>query len=181
MPNPKANPVNSTSWVTPAWLFNFLNDIYSFDLDAAASDKNRKCAKFFTEDNNALDKKWTGQVWVNPPYSNKTGNSTTDWVKYGHDQVVAGNANAVCLLIPLKPDTSMYHDYIRKGQLVKEYRFEDPRGKVGIGQIRDAGDIFVNTYEFRGRIPFTDDHGNVAGNGWFASVAVVFSRKLNES
>lgn len=170
----KAKPANAESWNTPKWLFNFLNEKYNFTLDAAASEKNTKCANFYSKENSAFGKVWRGNVFLNPPYGDKEGPSTTKWIEEAFIQCKTGNCNLVCLVIPLKPDTNYYHDYIRYGNLIEEDRFEDPRGKIGIYQEREGFKVNVEVYEFRSRIPFEDDEGNTAGNGWFASCALVF-------
>lgn len=53
---------------TPQWLFNFLNDIFHFEIDLCASKKNKKVEKFFSLERNAFKKKWRGNCWMNPPY-----------------------------------------------------------------------------------------------------------------
>ena len=58
------------SYRTPRWLFDRNNDLYHFDLDAAASHENHLCGKYFTKSKGALTRRWYGRVWCNPPYSN---------------------------------------------------------------------------------------------------------------
>lgn len=68
------------SWQTPPQVFAALNDIFSFSLDAAASDTHHLCDLYFTAENDALSKDWgaylsehnspTRSVWINPPFSN---------------------------------------------------------------------------------------------------------------
>lgn len=55
------------SYETPAWLFDYLNGICKFDLDAAATEQNKKCASYLKD---GLSEPWIGQVFCNPPYSN---------------------------------------------------------------------------------------------------------------
>ncbi len=57
--------------ITPQWLFDELDAVHHFTLDAAANVKNTKCAKFFDLESDGLNQSWTGErVWCNPPYSN---------------------------------------------------------------------------------------------------------------
>jgi phage N-6-adenine-methyltransferase len=61
-------------WRTDPALFHLLDQVYNFNLDAAASDKNATCRKYFTKDFSALDQfwgRWRVQAWCNPPYSIK--------------------------------------------------------------------------------------------------------------
>ncbi len=60
------------TWQTPNWLYFWLDSIYGFNLDAAASDKFHWCAQYFTKANSALTQDWGGEgtvAFCNPPYS----------------------------------------------------------------------------------------------------------------
>ena len=53
---------------TPQEIFDALDRIFHFTLDACASVHNHKCAKFYTADDNSLEKSWQGErVYCNPP------------------------------------------------------------------------------------------------------------------
>lgn len=62
-------------WRTPRELFDSLDRVFRFKLDAAASAQNKLCECFFSVDANALDQSWNvgGWVWVNPPYGKQVG------------------------------------------------------------------------------------------------------------
>ena len=72
---------NRDDWETPKELYNLLDSIFHFSLDAAASDSNHKCMRYLTEKDNALIVDWnqyivnsramTRTVFINPPYNNK--------------------------------------------------------------------------------------------------------------
>lgn len=47
-------------WETPQWLFDRLNRIFCFELDACADETNHKCDKYFSESDNGLEKSWGG-------------------------------------------------------------------------------------------------------------------------
>lgn len=62
-------------WRTPPYLFAWLNKIFEFDVDLAASKENALCAKYYSErlDTSKEDVSWLskGKVgFCNPPYSN---------------------------------------------------------------------------------------------------------------
>lgn len=60
------------TWQTPPWLYAWLDSLYGFNLDAAASDEHHLCDKFFTKENSALNQDWGGAgtvAFCNPPYS----------------------------------------------------------------------------------------------------------------
>jgi phage N-6-adenine-methyltransferase len=65
---------------TPRWLFDRLNKVFHFTLDAAASRDNALLPKFYTKEDNAFRQNWYGEtVWCNPPYSRGQGGLTA-WV-----------------------------------------------------------------------------------------------------
>ena len=45
---------NSDRWATPQYIFDELNKEFNFTLDPCADEKNRKCEKFFTKNENGL-------------------------------------------------------------------------------------------------------------------------------
>lgn len=47
-------------WATPQGFFDELNEEFRFTLDPAASEENHKCEKFFTKEQNGLDRSWGG-------------------------------------------------------------------------------------------------------------------------
>lgn len=69
-------------WATPQDLFDKLNREFRFTLDPAATKKNAKCKRFYTEKENGLEQSWKGErVFCNPPYGRVIG----DWVKKMHE------------------------------------------------------------------------------------------------
>lgn len=69
-------PEQRDYWRTPPELFAALNAEFIFQMDAAASQDNRLCRLFISEEENALTTSWPeamgyaeGYVWMNPPYS----------------------------------------------------------------------------------------------------------------
>lgn len=85
-----------STWATPAWLYDFLNQQHGpFTLDAAASAENAKCEKFFTKDDDALSVEWPAKqkIWLNPPFSDPR-----PWILKA---IEAGNAGStVCVVLP---------------------------------------------------------------------------------
>lgn len=96
------------NWTTPQWLFDQLNEEFDFTLDAAASDDNAKCQKYFTERENGLLRSWEGEtVFCNPPY----GRELAEWVKKAYEEGQKPGTTVV-LLIPSRTETRFFHDYI---------------------------------------------------------------------
>lgn len=60
-------------WATPWWFFNYLNDVYQFELDACATAANTKVqGRYYTIRDNGLVQPWADDGWTffNPPYGN---------------------------------------------------------------------------------------------------------------
>lgn len=50
----------SENWETPAELYRELNERYHFELDPCASAENHKCERYYTKEQNGLEKSWGG-------------------------------------------------------------------------------------------------------------------------
>ena len=95
-------------WGTPQEFYDKLNAEFGFDLDAAATPENAKCAKYYTPETNGLAQNWGGHiVFCNPPY----GPEIHKWVKKAHDESRKPGTTVV-LLIPARTDTRYFHDWI---------------------------------------------------------------------
>ena len=94
-------------WETPQALFDALNEEFEFGLDAAASDHNAKCEHYFTDEDDALTKDWSGYgaAWCNPPYGRKIGR----WIE---KCAIEGKRTVVVALIFARTDTRWFHKWI---------------------------------------------------------------------
>ena len=101
----------SDQWETDSKIYNMVNEVFHFTLDAAAEDSTTKCSKWFTEEDNALEKDWEGQsVWLNPPYSKIR--------KFAPKALQEAEKGAtVVLFVPSRTDTTAFHDVFSKGQI----------------------------------------------------------------
>ena len=98
-------------WQTPDDLYTRLNDEFGpFTLDAAASSENAKCAAFFSKELDALNRDWTGRVWLNPPYGRKL---YTWFHKAVLETKVLRHAQRVVMLVPARTDTRWFHDFVQ--------------------------------------------------------------------
>lgn len=117
------------SWATPEWLFKKLDKSYKFTLDPAADHFNRKCAKYFTLDEDGLKQDWAGEtVFINPPYS-----KIYDWVKKAAEQVLLNDITVV-MCLPARTDTKWFHEYCLDGSVVNQITFIKGRLKFGEGK-----------------------------------------------
>jgi hypothetical protein len=55
---------NSDEWATPQEVFQSLNDEFHFTLDPCATDRNHKCAHYYTQEDNGLQKDWGGEIGI---------------------------------------------------------------------------------------------------------------------
>lgn len=91
-------------WATPDSLYNRLHELYSFDLDAAASAENARCLRYYDERTDGLTQSWEGaRVWCNPPY----GRHVVEWV----NKAIAERKRArlIVMLVPARTDTRWFH------------------------------------------------------------------------
>lgn len=96
----------SQTWNTPKTIFDPMNDVWKFTLDAAALPESALCSNFYSPDNSGLNKDWsTDIVWCNPPYDD-----LRTWTKKCSDEYK--NGSTVIMLIPSRTDTKAFHDYI---------------------------------------------------------------------
>lgn len=104
----------SAEYETPWTFFKRLDDVFHFTLDVCATEKNKKCEKFFSKEDNGLIRSWAGErCWMNPPYGREIGK----WVGKAYAESVssmdAGKEPAMVLcLLPARIDTKWAHTYI---------------------------------------------------------------------
>ena len=107
---------NSNEWGTPQAFFDALDYEFNFTLDVAATVSNTKCKRFYTEEDNALYKPWTGIVWCNPPYGRIIGK----FVEKAYEESQSGAT--VVMLIPARTDTTYWHDYVMRSKQIRFIR-----------------------------------------------------------
>ena len=115
------NISNRMDWETPQWIFSQLDEQYGFGLDAAASDENRLCERWYTESDDGLTKKWSQNTWVNPPYARHVG----DWVAKAAAEAEKWKV-WVAIMINAKTDTKYWHDIV----MAEAHRILFVRGRV---------------------------------------------------
>lgn len=94
---------------TPVEVFNQLDAAYGFTIDAYACEQSALCAKYFTEETDALKQDWGEEVvFCAPPSLN-----LKVYVKDAYEKAQKGAT--VVMLIPARTDTIAFRDYIRKG------------------------------------------------------------------
>ncbi|HDC4380521.1 TPA: phage N-6-adenine-methyltransferase [Enterobacter cloacae] len=117
----KTPPEHRDSWRTPPEIFAALNAEFIFQLDTAATEQNRLCRAFISEEENALTTSWAeamgyseGYAWLNPPYSN-----ITPFVLKAADQNRFGCIGCV-MLVPADTSVGWFKEAM---QTASEVRF----------------------------------------------------------
>lgn len=106
----------SPNWETPETFFDTLSAMFGpFTLDAAATAKNSKCARYWTSKDNALTQSWKvygagqagGATFCNPPY----GKGLAAWVEKGAAEAAIQKVNVV-MLLPARMDSRWFHNIV---------------------------------------------------------------------
>lgn len=108
---------------TPKHIFNQLNSIFNFTLDAAASDENHLCPIYFKESifGGLARSWWKHRVFVNPPFSEKA-----DWMEKAHNEVLYGDCPLVVMILPsLCMDTVAFHKFVQD-----KFHYEVLEGRI---------------------------------------------------
>jgi site-specific DNA-methyltransferase (adenine-specific) len=113
-------------WATPQEFFDELDAEFLFTLDPCADDKNHKCEKYFTKEQNGLEQSWAGEtVYCNPPY----GRNIDKWIRKAVRE--AKDGAIVVMLIPARTDTKWFHEQVFP---FGDIRFVKGRLKFGDGK-----------------------------------------------
>lgn len=92
-----------SNWRTPAWLFEFLDEIFGFDLDACADDENHLLDVYCSEEYSILTADITHRTaFMNPPYGRGIG----DFIDAAH-RLSKQNNRFVCL-VPARTETKWF-------------------------------------------------------------------------
>ena len=90
-------------WETPDELFQELDRVYHFTLDACARPENAKCQKFFTKKEDGLAQDWRGNVvYCCPPSGTR---NLRLWVAKGAAEGKKKNTTVV-MLLPVSTDAA---------------------------------------------------------------------------
>lgn len=93
---------------TDPTMFAELHARFGFTLDVAASPHNAKLPRFFTAEDNGLERSWSGErVWCNPPYS-----EIGPWVRKAWNEMLFGCELVVMLLPANRTEQSWWQDHV---------------------------------------------------------------------
>jgi len=134
-------------WYTPPEYIESARAVMgSIDTDPASSEYAQQTVgakTYHTEQSNGLDKIWTGNVWMNPPYSMPE-------IKQFIDKLLDSDYDEYIVLTNNSSDTSWFHDLLSNSMAMCF-----TRGRVGF--INRAGDVMATrqgqTFFYNGANP----------------------------
>jgi len=96
----------SSEYETPNEIFIPLQKEFNLKLDVCATKENAKCNLFFTKEDDALDKDWDKNFWMNPPF----GRSLKKWVQKAYEESEKGVTGV--MILPVRSNTIWWHKFI---------------------------------------------------------------------
>lgn len=116
----------NNEWYTPEKYVEMAREVLGhIDLDPASSkiaNETVKADRYFTEEENSLNKVWYGKVWMNPPYGTDLIGQFTE--KFA-DEYIAGNITEGIVLVNNATETAWFSDMIQSASAVVF-----PRGRI---------------------------------------------------
>jgi phage N-6-adenine-methyltransferase len=102
----------SIEYSTPLEIVEPLIKEYNLTKDVCASSLNCKLPDYWTKNDNALLKQWTGNCWLNPPFNRELGK----WVKKAHSETIKNGGTKVCL-IPVRSNTKWWAEVSKDAEI----------------------------------------------------------------
>jgi len=154
----------SEEWGTPEDFYNKLDAEFNFTLDAAASDVNHKCEKYYTKDDDGANQSWKGEtVFCNPPYN---AVSLTVFAGTAYFEAAENGTTSVLLYPANKTDQAWFHKLWNAKDIKVDFRWIQ-------GRLKFVGTkILKKTLPLGGTIYF--DTGTLVNeSATFASVVII--------
>lgn len=129
-----SNNSGKNEWYTPKEYIDMAIEVMgSIDTDPATSELANETvgAKLiFTEHNDGRNKKWVGNVWMNPPYAQPL---IADFCNAVSEKYDSGEISQACVLVNNATETSWFQRLLESSSAVcfprSRVRFIDPDGK----------------------------------------------------
>lgn len=85
-----------------------LAQVEAWDLDVAADEESHWAPRWYDVQQNGLEQKWAGRVWVNPPYSDVAAWVTKAWAE--HER---GATDVIAMLLPAnRTEQPFWQDFV---------------------------------------------------------------------
>lgn len=123
-------------WYTPPEYIAAARGVMGrIDLDPASSEianKTVKATRFYSKQDNGLDKFWAGKVWLNPPYASEL---IRQFIGKFSKHVISGDISEAIVLVNNATETEWFNDLVSVASAVVfpngRVRFLDPQGNPG--------------------------------------------------
>ena len=122
--NSPQTELTSDDYYTPKWIFDTL-DVH-FDIDVAAPDNGpafTPCTTYYTKETDGLTQEWSGNVFMNPPFSN-----AKPWVE---KFIKHNNGIAILPFAKSKWFNDLWDLDIGIVALPSSMKYDNPTGKSG--------------------------------------------------
>jgi phage N-6-adenine-methyltransferase len=158
-----ANNSGNNEWYTPAEYIEAAREVMgSIDIDPASNDIAQETVKakiYYTAETNGLDKEWSGNVWMNPPYA-------SDLIGKFIEKLISElpNIAQAIVLVNNATETEWFNKLISNADAVcfprSRVKFYMPDGKTG-APLQGQAVLYFGTNESK----FVDVF---SGKGWCA-------------
>lgn len=171
---------DTSVWETHPAVFAHLSELYGgFTFDAAASDEDHLCDRYFTEKQDALSRQWPTdeRIFCNPPWGRGVPSKIADWLALGHYAAKQG-APVVCFHVPVKAEQSWWHEWAARGHILLV------RGRLVFnlhGQPMRDGKGSICSATFASAFVIYQPGPDLGGNGHFSIGAIDFGAELRRS
>lgn len=109
---------DSDEWYTPIAVVEAAREVLgAIDLDPATckfAQSRIRADRFFTKEDNGLDKPWSGRVWLNPPYSQPAANQFAEKLI---EEWRAGRVTSAVVVQNASTDTGWFHSLAKEGAI----------------------------------------------------------------
>ena len=157
------NNSGNDEWFTPADIIEAARlTMGGIDLDPASNAVANALVKaelYYSADDDGLTKKWTGRVWMNPPYSSKL---VPLFCAKLADEVVAGRTQQAVVIVNNATETKWFADLVSVASAIcfssRRVRFLTPEMEVAgspnqgqaIVYVGNDPDVFVENFAYMG-------------------------------
>lgn len=164
-----ANNSGNNEWYTPAKYIEMARKVMGgIDLDPATSEiANRtvKAGMIFTAETDGRNKKWHGNVWMNPPYAQPL---IADFADAITSKKLSGEIEQACILVNNATETAWFQRLLDAATAVclprSRIRFIDPDGSPGGAPLQGQAIIYMGSNVSAFKDAFASE-GKVLTNG----------------
>ncbi len=156
---PTTRTLGKDDWMTPAAIFDPVQSMCQFDLDACATDATAaRVAQFIGPETDALSVRWADhgkRVWCNPPY----GRGIDRWLEKASKACLDG-CDLVVVMINANTDTKYWRAWVADNPncfavvfIQPRVKFDRPDGEKSHHAPKGSALVFLTPAKREGRAP----------------------------